>query len=122
MPEGTKVLSHDHEIEHPEDGRRFQSRTRLFKLPFENGWTVTVEWGVVFARADKPFVEEPEAATVEVAEREGRVVIWDDSGFPVGRSLDHPGKLYDVPAERILQIIDAVETWPTEYLPIMDRV
>ena len=122
MPEGTRVFSHDHELEHPDTGKRFVTHARIFKLPFENGWTVTVDWGRQFAGSDEAFVEQPEAASVEVADRHGRVALWDEAGIAVGRSLDHVGKRHDVPAKEILRIIDEVATWPSEYLPILDRV
>jgi len=124
MPEGARVISHDEELEHPEDGRRFESRTRLFALPFENGWTMKVEWGRDFARVDpeNPFVEAAEAARVTISDRQAYEVMWDEVGRPVAKSLDRPGVRPDVPAREILELIDEVATWPTDYLPIVGRV
>ena len=124
MPEGTKVVSHDHRAELPEHARIVESRQRSFDLPFENGWTMTVDWGRLWLRVgrDVPFVEEPEAATVAVSDRDGRVVVWDETGSPLGKSLDHPGQLYEAPAARILDLVDAVASWPSDHLVVLDRV
>ena len=122
MPEATSTSSSDL-LDTMPGGRRVEFRVRRFSLPFENGWTLQVSWGRgPGAPADEPFEEEAEIATVVVNDRQDRVVVWDDTGRAVGKSLDHPGQQPDVPAARILELIDEVATWPTDHLPVIDRV
>lgn len=130
MPEGTQITSYDQFLSHPELMKRLKGRNRQvllaargFELPYENGWTVSVGWQKGFSLdADQSFEAEPEAAGVTITDRNGRIVVWDDAGSPIGKSLDHPGLRPDVPAAEILRIIDDVVTWPTDHLPVIDRV
>ncbi|HVE94880.1 MAG TPA: hypothetical protein VNB24_08180 [Acidimicrobiales bacterium] len=110
-----------------DDGRRWVLHVRGFTLPFENGWTVQVKWGNSQAlpprTAYEPPPEEAEhATTLVVTDRDGRVVVWDDAGRAVGKSLDHSGQREHVPAADVLLTIDDVATWPTDHLEILDRV
>ena len=120
LPEGTQTTTSDHLS--VVGGQRVEFHRRSFELPFESGWTLEVSWGRgPGVPPDQPFEEEVEAATVVVKDRNDRVVVWSDAGEPLGKSLDHPGQQPNVGAERILELIDELATWPTDYLPILDR-
>lgn len=110
-----------------DDGRRYVLHIRGFVLPFENGWTLQAKWSDCRLRPPEtvhaPFREESDyATTVIVTDRDGRVVVWDDGGRAVGKSLDHSGHRDHVPAADVLTTIDDVATWPTNHLEILDRV
>ena len=121
LPEGTQTNSFDHSGRGP-NGENLEFHMRGFSLPFENGWTVGVMWGRgpgIDSRRE--FVEESEVATATVTHRDGRVVVWDEEGRPIGKSMDHVGIRGDLPAAQILVLIDEVESWPSDHLPIIDR-
>lgn len=121
MPEAASTHSSDYVKSHP-GGKLMEFRSRSFELPFESGWTVKVSWGRgPGIPPSHPFTEEAESATVVVNDRDDRVVVWSEDGQAIGKSLDHAGQQPDVPAARVLELIDEVATWPTDYLPIMDR-
>lgn len=120
MPEGTQTTTSDHLS--VLGGKRVEFRRRSFSLHFESGWSLEVSWGRgPGVPSDQPFEEEVDAATVVVKDRNDRVVVWSEDAEPVGKSLDHPGQQPDVPAARILELIEELKTWPTDYLPIIDR-
>lgn len=121
MPEAAQTQSHDHSATAP-DGRKLEFHMRGFSLPFENGWTVGVMWGRgPGIDPHREFVEASEVATATVTHRDGRVVVWGEDGRPIGKSMDHVGIRADLPAAQILELIDEVETWSSDHLPIIDR-
>lgn len=130
MPEAARIRSFEAILNEPELMKQITGRNREallaargFEMPYESGWTVGVMWenGSLSLADDASFEAEQEVAGVTVTDRNGRVVVWDEGGTPIGKSLDHPGLRPDVPAEQILRIIDDVATWPTDHLPIIDR-
>ena len=123
MPESAKVNVMDIKQAHPTEDLVFEMHSRGFDLPFENGWTVSVIWGSGgrFPKSEV-FEEEAETANVTITNRDGRVVVWDDAGAPLGKSMDHPGVRVDIPAAEALRVIDKVATWSSDELQIIDRI
>ena len=122
MPEAAQITKSDHVGRGPK-GQNLEFHMRGFSLPFENGWTVAVMWGRgPGIDPQTEFEEESDVATATVNHRDGRVVVWDESGRAIGKSMDHVGVRVDLPAPQILELIDEVATWPTDHLPIIDRV